>query len=728
MSKKKIETITSETINNAKKTLLAYGDGKVGKEIYHMLLSGYRLLYIQSHEEDRVIRCFQQMSVMRGYNLIRWDCSRGLCDVQTDEKINNKNNEVHNDPNAVLSYILDHAKSDEQKSDDDRIKNTQTIYFLLDFHHYLNEVPPIERQLKEFSTIKSDCYIVIISPVCVIPPTLEKLVTLIDFPLPSLNEILTKLEDIVSDARDRFPKAAENIEKNNNNKEEVIKAVTGLTLEEAENAFARSLVDKKIFDIPTILSEKKQIIKKSGVLEYIEPHSSFADIGGLDTLKEWLIQRKLAFREDALEFGLPSPKGILVVGTPGCGKSFSITALAHEYEMPLVRLDMGSVFKSYVGESEKTISQAIKVIESIAPCVTGDTRILLGDGEEVSAYEIFNEYEIKKRIEDDNSVQIFFEEPVLLMGYNPMRGVDEPVNMNSMVRRKNIEKLIKITIDNGESIKVTPDHKLCNENGYWEKAKDLTIESKLLFRDKDLDYVNFHNISGIERVEIESYVYDPCCVFPHTYIANGFINHNCICWVDEVEKGLGGVQSSNNTDGGVTSRVFGTMLTWLNEKTSMAFVAATANNVLSIPPEFMRAGRFDEIFFLDLPDFDQRCDVLEKLIIRKKRDPNKFNLQVISQSCDNYSPAELEKAINNALFVAYADGKREMTTQDIITESGKFQPLYNTRREEIEAMREWALGSKGVGGRARLANSSNKKRVKKEVPSVRKIDLSEDEL
>lgn len=236
-------------------------------------------------------------------------------------------------------------------------------------------------------------------------------------------------------------------------------------------------------------------------------------------------------------------------------------------------------------------------------------------------------------------------------------------------------------------------------------------------------------IASIEKIEKESYVFDPCCESPHAYVANGVVNHNCILWIDEIEKGLGGVQSSNQTDGGVTNRIFGTMLTWMQEKECPVFVVCTANNIMAIPPEFMRAGRFDEIFFLDLPDDEQRLDVLTRLLVKKKRNPADFDLYPVVQASVNYSPAELEKAINNALFVAFSDNKRKLTTQDLISEISKFQPLYNSRREEIEAMREWALGKDQEGGRAVLANSSNK--IAGDFSTFntsRSMNLSEDDL
>ena len=229
-------------------------------------------------------------------------------------------------------------------------------------------------------------------------------------------------------------------------------------------------------------------------------------------------------------------------------------------------------------------------------------------------------------------------------------------------------------------------------------------------------------VKSIEIIEEECDVFDPCCSDPHSYLANGFVNHNCILWIDEVEKGIGGVESSNATDGGVTNRVFGTLLTWMQDKTDPVFTVCTANNILGIPPEFMRAGRFDEVFFIDLPNEAQREEVIEKLLRRKKRDPSQFDLDPIVSASKNYTPVEIEKGINNALFVAYAEGKRELRTDDIVDELQKFPPLYNSRREEIQALREWALGTDMGGGRAILANSKHRTVTKNVLPQKSSSD------
>lgn len=500
---------------------------------------------MRSHEEQRVAQCFKWMSKAEGFDLFQWDCSRGLLDSHTMQQVKSGSSEVHEDPNAVLGHIIEQAKNDNQDLAEEKLASEGHIYMLLDFHPFLTENPEIWRKFKEFCQISSVCCIVIVSPVFECPDTLDKEFTLVEFPYPAKAEIKSALSRIKQEIPASYPKALKYV---NEHEDELLDAASGLTLVEAENAYALTLVKNRTFDIPTVLDEKKQIISKTGILEFREPKFSFDDVGGLETLKDWLHLRKTAFSPEARTFGLPAPKGVLLIGIPGTGKSMSCDALSSCWQMPLLRLDMGAVFSPHVGESEQNMRQVIQVAESIAPC---------------------------------------------------------------------------------------------------------------------------------------------------------------LLWIDEIEKGLGGVQSSNQTDGGVTSRIFGTMLTWMQEKDCPVFVICTANNIMAIPPEFMRAGRFDEIFFLDLPDADQREDVIGRLLLKKKRNPDDFDIKAIVQASENFSPAELEKAINNALFVAFSEGGRDLQTEDILAEAGRFQPLYNSRKEEIEGMRTWALGEDGTGGSAVKANSSS---------------------
>lgn len=560
--------ITKEDRHKHRDLLLKVGDGHVGRELFHMLTARYKIIYIRSAEEDRVIDALKHVSLYDGIELYRWDCSRGLLDAHTEQQVSSVDSEVHESPIACMSHIIDVSKSDHEKMMEKKVGPRGRIFVLLDMHGFLEgNMFVLERKLKEFARISSVSSVVIISPIFVCPPSLNKEFTLVDFPLPSKEEIKSSLDKIVKEIPEDYPEA---IQTARNNEEEIINAARGLTLVEAENAYAKSLVKNKAFVISSILDEKKQIIRKSGILEYRDSTVTFDEIGGLDNLKEWLHMRKLSFSEDARKFGLPAPKGVMFLGVPGTGKSITCSALGNIYQMPLLRLDMGAIFGSHIGESEANARLAIQTAEAVSPCVL---------------------------------------------------------------------------------------------------------------------------------------------------------------WIDEVEKGISGVGSSNMTDGGVSARVFGTFLTWMQEKTEPVFVVCTANNIRGVPPEFLRAGRFDEVFFLDLPNDDQRYDVIGKLIAKKKRDPETFDLYKIVDKTKNYSPAEIEKGVDNALFAAYADSRREMTTEDILSELGKFQPLYNGRREDIEEMRTQALGENGSGGLARLANSTkiSTSTSSRGTAAVRNLNMGDDE-
>lgn len=313
MTKKKM--ITQDERKEAWRHLRNIGDGKVGRDIFHMIKSRYRILYIQTPEEVRVVDYFRNLSIADSYDLFVWDCSRGLREGLSLEKVVVDDSEVHESPIAILSHIIDHANSDYEKTHSKASVNDGHIYLLLDFHPFLEGTPQIERKLKEFAQMMSVCVIVIVAPVFQCPPSLEKEFTLIEFPYPSSSEIETSLNKMIPEIPPEYTDATEFAK---THKEEIINSVKGLTIVEVENAFAKTLVKDKTFNIKTMLEEKKQVIRKSGILEFREPRFTMDDIGGIDNLKEWLLTRKLAFTEDARQFGLPLPRGTVLLGVPGC--------------------------------------------------------------------------------------------------------------------------------------------------------------------------------------------------------------------------------------------------------------------------------------------------------------------------------------------------------------------------------------------------------------------------
>jgi hypothetical protein len=310
------EDLTDDVIAAAKAYIKNVGDGKVGRDLYYMLKSRYRVLYIRTPEELRVIRFFTDLAKVDGSAVYLWDCSRGLIDANTKAQRTDVDPMVHESPLAVVDFLIQDVNARKKKGN----KENQ-VFLLLDFHHFLGGETAdarVERKIKEFSQISSYTTLIIVAPTFVCPAALEKEVTLVDFPSPSKYELKQLLDKNKNRIKDTFVEAASVITKAEEIEDDLIDAVCGLTLTEADNAFSKTLVAQKSFHIPTIIEEKRQMIKKSGVLEYCQTKDELVHVGGLNTLVDWLKQRRLAFTPEARDFGLPMPKGILLVGIPGC--------------------------------------------------------------------------------------------------------------------------------------------------------------------------------------------------------------------------------------------------------------------------------------------------------------------------------------------------------------------------------------------------------------------------
>ena len=325
------------------------------------------------------------------------------------------------------------------------------------------------------------------------------------------------------------------IELDGDGRERLLQAALGLTLGEAENVFAKIIVkDQQLTGdaVGEVIAEKQQIIRKSGLLEYYEAEEDFDSVGGLSVLKDWVNKRAVAFTAEAQAFGLPAPKGVLLLGVQGCGKSLCAKAVSRLWQLPLLRFDMGRMFGSLVGSSEENVRRAIAVAESIAPAVL---------------------------------------------------------------------------------------------------------------------------------------------------------------WVDEIDKAFSGSQSSGVTDGGTTARVFGTFLTWLSEKSAPVFVVATANDVSQLPPELLRKGRLDEIFYVDLPLDEERADIFRIHLAKRHRNPEEFDLPALVAASRDFSGAEIEEAIISALYDAFY-AKQELATAHILATLSQTVPLAKTMAEKVTAQRTWATG------------------------------------
>lgn len=483
--------------------------------------AGYPILYLVTAEEDRAIELTASAIVegeLARRKLFIWSVSRGLC--TTDLKVVDRKTA---DPKRILPFLLEF--------------NEPGVFILEDFHPFLDERSPTAalaiRQLRDVVTPFKAARktVLLLSPVLKIPPELEKDVTVIDLELPDEAELVAVLDDTVEQMKDN-PKVEVNLE--GDGREKIVKALNGLTRAEAENALAKVIVTNSRIDaedVTLLLTEKEQIIRKSGMLEYYASPERFGSIGGLDELKRWLRARGRAFSEAAREFGLPSPKGLLLVGVPGCGKSLTAKAVAAEWRMPLLKFDLGKVFASYVGQAEENMRRATKTAEAVAPCVL---------------------------------------------------------------------------------------------------------------------------------------------------------------WIDEIEKGLAGSRGGAG-DGGVTQRVFGTFLTWMEENTKQVFTIATANNIKSLPPELLRKGRFDEIFFIDLPSPQERATILAIHLTKHHRDYRDFDLARHAAATEGFSGAELEQVVVSALFGAFAEGENaRLEDRHLEKAAAESPPLSKSMPKEIGDLREEA--------------------------------------
>lgn len=490
-------------------------------ELETLIRARYPLIYIVTSEELRVQKVVSDLAVRRGKKAFEWTYSTGIVPVGTSIQSQKHRNPPTKDPLIALDQVIDQVEP--------------AIYLFKDFHPFLARNNfAIIRKLKDICIQLKSSYktIILVSPVQEVPAELDKEVTLLNFPLPVREDLSQLLDTIIADIQSVKQVS---IDLDEAGKERLLQAALGLTLNEAENVFAKIIVKEGRLNsehVQDVFAEKQQIIRKSGLLEYYSTSESFQNVGGMTVLKDWLKKRAKAFSDDARRFGLPPPKGVLMLGVQGCGKSLCAKAVSSQWQLPLLRFDMGRMFNSLVGSSEENVRKAVAVAESVAPA---------------------------------------------------------------------------------------------------------------------------------------------------------------ILWVDEIDKAFSGSQSSGSSDGGTTARVFGTFLTWLSEKTAPVFVVATANDISHLPPELMRKGRLDEIFFVDLPATEERAQVFKIHLAKRGRNPDRFDLKCLAEASKEFSGAEIEEAVISAMYDAFY-AEREVTTEDIVTAIQHTVPLAKTMDEQINRLRAWAAG------------------------------------
>lgn len=485
-------------------------------EIEILIRARYPLIYITTWEEKRVESDLLRIATRTDKKIYSWTVTQGLVNINVS-----KSAIIGNDSSRDLLVALENIQRSSEPA----------LYLIKDIHHYMND-PAIIRKLRDLSISLRSSFktILIISPILKIPPELEKDISVIDYNLPSVNDIGILLDKLINSIQNNKKNVDINID--SQGKEKLLQAATGLTLAEAESVFSKAIVSKRridLEDISVILSEKKQIIRKSGILEFYPTQETMSTVGGLDSLKVWLKKRSEAFTIKARNYGLPQPKGILLLGVSGSGKSLVAKAVSSLWQLPLLRLDIGSLFSSLVGSSEENMRKTIKTAESVAPC---------------------------------------------------------------------------------------------------------------------------------------------------------------LLWLDEIDKGFSGSGSSNFSDGGTTARVLSSFLTWMQEKDSPVFMIATANDISHLPPELLRKGRFDEIFFLDLPKVKERTEIFAIHLLKRGRDPRNFDLNLLATNTEDFSGSEIEELIISSMYDSFEED-RELTTTDIMNTIKHAVPLSHTMKEAIDDLREW---------------------------------------
>jgi SpoVK/Ycf46/Vps4 family AAA+-type ATPase len=476
------------------------------------------LLWVVTREEMRVERAITEASAAARFKTRLWDCADGIHEF--DEA--GKRVEVLADaePAAALGFV--------------GAQTERHVYVMRDLHKWLDPVVlrklrNLARSLQRVPTAEARA-IVVLSPSGDIPPELAGHATLIDYPLPDRAEMAAILNDTVASLKTEELRAGAVTE---GTRDAAIDAAVGLSAEEAANCYARSIVLARRIDPMLVSAEKRRVIARERVLTWYEPdRRGFDAIGGLDVLKKWLRARRAGFGVRARAFGLPCPKGAMLVGVPGCGKSLTAKCIAAAWGMPLLRLDLGALRSKYVGESEGNIRKALAVAEAVAPCVL---------------------------------------------------------------------------------------------------------------------------------------------------------------WLDEIEKALGGATGPQG-DGGVAADALGAVLSWMQEREGSVFVVATANDVRSLPPELLRKGRFDEVFWIDLPTREERESIVVASLAAHGRTLPPADCAAVAEQTEGFAGAEIAALVPDALFAAFEDGERDVRLVDLTAAAKTVSPLSKTAAEKITGLREWAKG------------------------------------
>ena len=486
------------------------------EELGLLIRARYPLIYIPTREEERAEDAIATVAAKTGNRAVYiWDFVDGYRGNPNDVGAGRRN------PLQALEFVEKLPSS------------ASAVLILRDFHRFLDDIA-ISRKLRNLARLlkSQPKNIIILSAQLTIPDELSELLTVLEFPLPTVDDIRHEIEALLG-AMGTLPEPKA--------MDALVRSCQGLSMERIRRVLARGIAASGAFspdDIDLILEEKRQTIRQTQILDFYPAVERISDIGGLDNLKDWLIKRGGSFSERARQYGLPHPRGLMLVGIQGTGKSLTAKAIAHHWHLPLLRLDVGRLFAGLVGESESRTRQMIQLAEALAPCVL---------------------------------------------------------------------------------------------------------------------------------------------------------------WIDEIDKAFAGFEGRG--DSGTTSRVFGTFITWLSEKTSPVFVVATANNIAALPPELLRRGRFDEIFFVGLPTQPER-DAIFNVHLSRLRPHNvkSYDTNRLAYETPDFSGAEIEQAIVEAMHIGFSQN-RDFTVDDILEAASQLVPLARTAKDQVDALQAWA-----ASGKARLAS------------------------
>jgi SpoVK/Ycf46/Vps4 family AAA+-type ATPase len=481
--------------------------------IKRLILAGYPLVYLVTWEERRVAEQLLAMTTMDlkpVRHFITWSVTEGYSDAPMERP------EAKGDPIAALDRVIDNQEP--------------AIYVLKDFHSYLDRQDVIRRVRDVFYCCRdSEKTVIFLGPILNVPAELQKQMEVADIPLPDFSEIAYSVEEELRTLTKHHGKKYKPIPQSDH--EQIIKSFLGMTRDEICATVRKVGIVSFKFDggdIEQILEEKRQILRKTEILDFIKNDYRMEHVGGLANFKGWCRVRAQGFTDAARDYGLPAPKGVLITGISGCGKSLAIQALANEWRLPLLRLDMGRIFAGYSSSPEESMRRAMQTVEAVAPA---------------------------------------------------------------------------------------------------------------------------------------------------------------ILWIDEIEMGVS--VFSDSVESGSTSRIFASFLTWMQEKKASVFVAATANDIDRLPPEMIRKGRFDEVFFVDLPDRTEREEIIRIHLTTRGKDVAEVSVQGLGQSTEGFTGAEIEQAIINAMYHAFSE-HREVTMSDIYSAIGSTVPLSVTMKEQITKTKRWA--------------------------------------